>query len=488
MQSESKFSRRRKAWSLGAVVVVFLLVFRLEYWTPMHSDDYSYFLKGVSLHATLSHYLHWSGRLVADFVSSALLGLNSHFLTTMLNAGAVVALAWAIACMPGCALGRPVRPMADLAGTSNRGFNPTVFLLVFFLYWVANPAIGQTSLWIVGSANYLWTNLLLCLFLLGFLRELQRIADDAEQGKEKGQTRELERNRTWPCLAGLCVLGLAAGCSNENTSLTVLVLIAFLAWRPWREGRGARLWWLVLAFAVGAAVLLLAPGNFERYQSTGYHEWQHMGLAIRAWDHLYRRFPNAMVQYWEAFLALVLLMGFGPRYGRDVRRYVALFVAASFVANLVLLPAPHIPKRAMNGGLVFLLIAVSFAAYGFLAKMEGPGAWRTANPRRVPWLPAVLTLVCGLHFALIYGFMYYSYQATYTQAQVRDAIIRRGIANGQSQIEIPDFYFPELLRERHQFDRFFNGRAMAHYYGTQATITQYKVRNPYSFSVPPVRR
>ena len=482
MPSEPNSCRRSKLWSLAAIVVVFLLVFRLEYWTPMHSDDYSYLLKGVSLHATLSHYLHWSGRLVADFVSSALLGLNSHFLTTAINAAAVVALAWAIACMPGCALGRRA------ADTTDTGFHPTVFLLVFFLYWVANPAIGQTSLWIVGSANYLWTNLLLCLFLLGFLRELQRIADDAEQGKEKGQTRELERNRTWPCLAGLCVLGLAAGCSNENTSLTVLVLIAFLAWRPWREGRGARLWWLVLAFAVGAAVLLLAPGNFERYQSTGYHEWQHMGLAIRAWDHLYRRFPNAMVQYWEAFLALVLLMGFGPRYGRDVRRYVGLFVAASFVANLVLLPAPHIPKRAMNGGLVFLLIAVSFAVQGFLAKLDEPGASRAASPRRYARLPAVLTLVCGLHFAAIYGFMYYSYHATYVQAQVRRAIIRRGIADGRSHIKIPDFYFPALLRERHQFDRYFNAKAMARYYGTGATITQYKVRNPYSFSVPPVRR
>ncbi|OWT63851.1 DUF6056 family protein [Candidimonas nitroreducens] len=479
MPSEPNSCRRSKLWSLAAIVVVFLLVFRLEYWTPMHSDDYFYFLKGVSLHATLSHYLHWSGRLVADFVSSALLGLNSHFLTTAINAASVVALAWAIACMPGCALGRRA---------ADTGFHPTVFLLVFFLYWVANPAIGQTSLWIVGSANYLWTNLLLCLFLLGFLRELRSIADDAEQGKEKGQRQELERGRAWPRLAGLCVLGLAAGCSNENTSLTALVLTAFLAWRPWRERRDARLWWLVLAFAAGAAVLLLAPGNFERYQSMGYHEWRHMGLAIRSWDHLYRRFPNAMVQYWEAFLVLILLIGIGPRCGRDVRRYVALFVAASFVANLVLLPAPHIPKRAMNGGLVFLLIAVSFAAYGFLAKMDGPGAWRTANPRRAPWLPAVLTLVCGLHFALIYGFMYYSYQATYIQAQVRDAIIRRGIGDGQSHIEIPDFYFPALLRERHRFDRFFNGRAMAHYYGTQATITQYKVRNPYSFSVPPVRR
>lgn len=471
MQLESNLYWRHKAWGIVAVLAVFLLVFRLEYWTPMHSDDYSYFLKGVSLQATLSHYLHWSGRLVADFISSALLGLNNHFLTTMFNAVAVVALAWAIASMPVFASSRPA------SGVSEAGFSPLVFLLVFFLYWAANPAIGQTSLWIVGSANYLWTNLLLCLFLLGFLRELR--------GGNHGSGPE--SSRAWPRLTGLCVLGVIAGCANENTSLTALLLIVFLTWQLRRNGHGARLWWPVLAFAVGVAILLLAPGNFQRYLSIGYLEWQHMSLAMKVWDHLSRRFPNAMVQYWEAFLVLILLVRFGPRGSRGARRYVVLFVAAAFVANLVLLPAPHIPKRAMNGGLVFVLIAVSFAAHGFLAGIREPAAWHAAS-RRLTWLPAVLTLACGVHFAAIYGFMYHAYKATYIQAQVRDAIIRLGIARGQSHIEIPDFHFPLLLRERQQFDRYFNGPEMARYYGTKATITQYKVRNNYSFSMPPIRR
>lgn len=468
---ESNSCRRRKAFGIVVVCVVLLLVFRLEYWTPMHSDDYFYFLKGVSLQATLHQYLHWSGRLVADFISSALLHLGSHFLTTLANAVAVVALALTIACMPLCAPGSLGLRVVDT------GFSVIVFLLVFFLYWVANPAVGQTSLWIVGSANYLWTNLLLCLFLLGFLNELRHAARGPEH----------DPGRVWLRTGGLCVLALIAGCTNENTSLTALFLIAFLAWRQCRTGYGGRLWWPVCVFAVGVALLLLAPGNFERYDSRSYHEWQHMSIGLKVLDHLFRRFPNAMAQYWEAFLALILLARFGPRSSRDVRYYVVLFVAAAFVANLVLLPAPHIPKRAMNGGLVFVLIAVAFAAHGFLARVRETTARHAASARRTRLL-AALTLVCGLHFAAIYGFMCYAYKATYIQAQVRDAIIRQGIAQGQSHIEIPDFHFHGLLRERQQFDRYFNGPEMARYYGTEAKITQYKVRNNYSFSVPPIKR
>jgi hypothetical protein len=477
MQLESNFYRRHKAWGIVAVLAVFLLVFRLEYWTPMQSDDYFYFLKGLSLQATVHQYLHWSGRLVADFISSALLHLGSHFLTTLLNAVAVVALALVIACMPLCASGR------ESARVAGGGFSATVFLLVFFLYWVSNPAIGQTSLWIVGSANYLWTNLLLCLFLLGFLSELRR-ADPGPGPLQAGLK-----------TAALCALALIAGCSNENTSVTALALIVFLAWRQYRNGGGsAKLWCYVLAFAAGAAVLLLAPGNFERYHSRGYHEWEQLSIGMRTLDHLYRRFPNAMAQYWETFLVLLALARFGPRWSRDSRFYVLLFVTASFVVNLALLPAPHIPRRAMNGGLVYLLIALSFAAYDFLARMRALriGARIAAAPtpgrKRRARLLTILTLICGLHFAAVYYFMCYAYRGAYVQAQVRDSIIRQGIANGQSHIEIPDFFFSRLLRERHQFDRYFNGRAMARYYGTTAVITQYKVRNNYSLTVAPVRR
>lgn len=471
MQLESNLYRRHKAWGIVAVLAVFLLVFRLEYWTPMHSDDYYYFLKGVSLQATLHQYLHWSGRLVADFISSALLGLNNHFLTTMLNAVAVVALAWIIAYIPVCAHGQQgSRVAAD-------GFSPTVFLLVFFLYWAANPALGQTTLWIVGSANYLWTNVLMCLFLLGFLSEL----------RPSGCGPERKPWLAWLKVFGLCLFAPFAGCGNENTSITSLALVAFLAWRQRHDGHGGRLLLLVVVFAVGVALLLLAPGNFERYYAQSYQEWRQLGLGVRVLDHLYRRLPNAMVQYWEAFLVLALLLWFGPRGSRGARYYVALFVGASFVANLALLPAPHIPRRAMNGGLVYLLVAISFAAHGFKVQVPEQMCARRDVNARPSRLLAVLTLACGLHFAAIYYFMYYAYRATYEQAQVRDAIIRRGIANGQSHIDIPDFHFPRLLRERQQFDRYPSGVDMARYYGTTATITPYKVENVYSFSVPPIR-
>ncbi|HFG6348781.1 TPA: DUF6056 family protein, partial [Salmonella enterica subsp. enterica serovar Korkeasaari] len=61
-------------------VIFFSVIYVLNYYTPLQSDDYGYAILGYNLEAHLHHYLTWSGRIVADFISPTLLLINNKFL------------------------------------------------------------------------------------------------------------------------------------------------------------------------------------------------------------------------------------------------------------------------------------------------------------------------------------------------------------------------------------------------------------------------
>ncbi|MEX8987039.1 DUF6056 family protein, partial [Salmonella enterica] len=73
-----------------------------------------------------------------------------------------------------------------------------LFPLIFFTYWISNPNLGQTTFWIVGAANYLWTNLFVVVWLFFFY------------------TITIKNSKAispWVAL-----LSFMAGCSNESVS------------------------------------------------------------------------------------------------------------------------------------------------------------------------------------------------------------------------------------------------------------------------------
>lgn len=128
---------------------------------PMHSDDYSYLLLGTDLDAHIHHYLAWSGRFVADYVSGFLLGQLNYYVYTFLNSLALTTLLYTITLIPS---------IID----KTYKFNSFRFLCIAMMYWIANPNLGETSFWIVGSANYLWTNMFISIFLAYYFHILNK--------------------------------------------------------------------------------------------------------------------------------------------------------------------------------------------------------------------------------------------------------------------------------------------------------------------------
>ncbi|WP_408539184.1 DUF6056 family protein, partial [Salmonella enterica] len=83
--------------------------------------------------------------------------------------------------------------------------SPYVMIFLFFLYFIANPALGQTNFWLVGSANYLWTNMFIAIYIL--------ISIYLSNGKKSNLI-----------LFVYAISSIFAGCSNENTSLVVVLI------------------------------------------------------------------------------------------------------------------------------------------------------------------------------------------------------------------------------------------------------------------------
>ena len=106
------------------------------------------------------------------------------------------------------------------------------------------PAFGETMLWMTGSINYLWSSVLVCLFLLGF-----------------------ERLRERPFRVG-ALLGflpaLLAGWTHEGLTVPLAVSLLVELILRWRTlGRSAALP-LVAGLVAGACLCLFSPGTSGR--------------------------------------------------------------------------------------------------------------------------------------------------------------------------------------------------------------------------------
>ncbi|QTB99065.1 hypothetical protein JYG33_13930 [Alcaligenes sp. SORT26] len=442
--AESRFSqpllgRRSGAWVFIIFSVLAVMATWSIYWlTPMISDDFSYANKGIAWESIKHHYLHWSGRLVSDTLSSAMLSLAPGWLKATLNTAALFGLITILT-----ALG------AQLAG---RALRPSLLLLVFTLYWLVNPHLGQTTFWLVGAANYLWPNLFNFGFVLAFVWYLQKGRPSVGTG------------------LALCVLAVLAGCSNENTGIISWCLLAYLSLRHFQRTGSLSKWHLawLLCMGLGIAVLVLAPGNQVRAEV--FAHWYEQPLSWRIWEHFGRRFPDAMLRYWGAILVmLVWRLVAGPASSEPVRRAIFLLIGASLLANAILVLAPNIPKRALNGGLMYLLVALSIYGHDLLAQ-------RSVQMQRCLWV--ILGAGCSI-WLLSSTLMLRSYHAAWQQDKVRLALLTDARKNHRQHVDLPKYFFLPTLRSRDRFDTHFNRKAMADYHHCKAVINEYAVNQHY---------
>ncbi|MER0476689.1 DUF6056 family protein, partial [Morganella morganii] len=216
------------------------------------------------------------------------------------------------------------------------------FLFVFSLYWVVNPTLGQTVFWVVGAANYLFTNLFICLYLL-FL------------------SLYLSHGRKY--IIPLLIFSIPAGLSNENTSVIVVCISVVSTIYDIIKNKNYLLLTSSILVIIGSCLLILSPGNFSRASNQAFEWWTQMTLSGKAKYFIKYAVPISLKRIWPLLITSIILLAISYNLKKDKEQFItsALFFLAGFASIFSMIFAPTFPERALSGPCLFMIISCSIS-------------------------------------------------------------------------------------------------------------------------------
>ena len=313
----------------NTILAVFLAVSFISLFAAINTgayrtDDFDYMqcwmsdvpLSSISdiVYYQIQHYLHWGGRTVAHTILQIgfLIGKPWSSLATALTYFVIAYLIVYIA--------------ADKR-------NSVFFALALAAMYYLNPAFEDTVLWNTGSANYLWTSMIILIAILPFVRFL------------KGKSIQ------W--FDYICVpFSFLAGWCNENISTTMLLVMFYILFINRKRIRQNR--HLLIAFilaAAGCAFLILAPGNYAR---AGVFPSGLLAIAYKGHGQV-----NAWFNWlFPAIILAIILLYLQKKKSIEIDITQKVFAAWAVLSILVMIASPSYPDRATFGTLVILLVPI----------------------------------------------------------------------------------------------------------------------------------
>lgn len=298
---------------------------------PLISDDFAYQKLGLNLSVKWHHYLDWSGRLVADFISSAILQLPDRNLMSFINAIPVVVIIYISAL-----IGREEK----------KNLSTSALILCFVAYIAFNPALGQTTFWIVGAANYLWTSMLCLVYMLVFYRVYDEKKDN---------------------ILILVIVSFLAGCTNESSSVILAVTSVITAIYFWLNYKHLLYKAIIISasFIIGSAILVLSPGNEIRMAKPDFADWRSMSFIGHLKLHMFERIPATSIPIVYSYILILLLVALiiiskTKIHQEKYIKYVAIPISISLAMAFVMFLSPYFPPRSLNMSLVVNLIPIAF--------------------------------------------------------------------------------------------------------------------------------
>ena len=297
---------------------------------PLVADDYSYafvwdagvgnILAGVPdsiervdslgdlIDSQVSHYMTWGGRTPAHTLIQFFVWIGKGFFdvaNTLMFAALLVLIARS----------------AEVRLTSR------VLLWIALGLWIAVPEWISTMQWLTGACNYLWMGVIQLAFIALILR----------------RSPHSSLRITHYALP----IAFLAGWSNEAGGITTLfVVLALVVSR--KKIRPSELA-AMLSFAIGYALLILAPGNFNRLQLSHPNFSLSIDVII---SHL-----STGIEVLGGELILIIPIAIALLKNPRGDRSMLLFSIAGFLVPLMMIFSPEFPLRSCFMSAIFFLIA-----------------------------------------------------------------------------------------------------------------------------------
>ena len=433
------FNKYKLALSLS---IIYFLTFVINSLVPLISDDFSYMRIGLDFSRRYHHYMTWSGRIEADIISSLILQIDSVIIKSLINAVPLVALCFF------------VHKITSLHSKSDPLITP---LVAFSCYFLFNPNLGQTTFWIVGSANYLWTTTFCIIFTysLCLLTMLDRIT----------KTKEIF----------IYLSAVLAGCSSEaSAALMVSASALAILYNIYIINKNKRVAIIAFLFCLtGFIVLVCAPGNKIRLASDVFSAWRGMGVFEKLEYHFYERVPSLIryIKYEMAisFACVISYIGYNKFKFTTATfyLYIAPIIGFSFIV-LVLAFSPYTPERTVNILTVILAIPVCSLVNELIKPVK----------IAVTLFFVIVMLVNWFH-------VYSSYSRVYIQDIMRRSYIHDMLEEGNDDIIIPQYNFSNFFKELDLWDLFNNEYEIARYFGAKKiSVTPVNIDYSYLLTQP----
>ena len=399
-------------WGTAFLVCLFATYFfLLNRHVPLFADDYCRWHDGFSLHhvwsSTVSEYFGWTGRfpvmfLSYSFLSSGKIGIVLHDIFNAVALGAVCYLAVATS---GC--------------TKSFWCRACLIVCFVFLLWFMPSVFGEVVLWKTGAVQYFWGMVVATACLVPAIRFA--VWDDETVMS--------------PAVKPLyVVLAFLGGAWLENLVPAVAVVWFTLLLSAFLRGRKPIPLELIIGFIcwiVGAAVLIAAPGNYERFEL--------VAAELSVWErfvHVSRRMtriPNlALLYLLVGFLFISILS-----QAHDLRR--RLFAASAFggVALLSAYTTMAVPVLLLVGRTAFapeyfLILAVVTM---FPHEVFAPPWTRSTGTLRI----GVLLVCAGLTVFLVSDMKgtFNVYRSVSKQEEQREVLVAAAREQGEIAVELP---------------------------------------------------